>query len=90
VPHDPIAWYDAHAPEIARTYEAIEAAHLHAWLVDLLPPAGAAALDVGAGTGRLRIMGCSIKSRTGLRASGKMGLSTREARYARSDESALQ
>jgi len=52
VPHDPIAWYDAHAPELARTYEAIEAAHVHAWLLDLLPQAGAAALDIGAGTGR--------------------------------------
>ena len=52
MPHDPIAWYDANAPELARTYEAIEAAHLHAWLRDLLPQAGAAALDVGAGTGR--------------------------------------
>lgn len=49
---DPIAWYDAHAPEIALGYEAIEAAQLHGWLADLLPPAGAAALDVGAGTGR--------------------------------------
>lgn len=52
MPHDPIAWYDAHAPELARTYEAIEAAHTHAWLADLLPKAGAAALDLGAGTGR--------------------------------------
>lgn len=49
---DPIAWYDAHAPEIAPAYEAIEAAQLHGWLADLLSPAGAAALDVGAGTGR--------------------------------------
>lgn len=49
---DPIAWYDAHAPEIAPGYEAIEAAQLHGWLADLLPPAGATALDVGAGTGR--------------------------------------
>lgn len=52
MPDDPIPWYDAHAPEIARGYEAIEAAQLHGWLADLLPPAGAAALDVGAGTGR--------------------------------------
>ena len=52
MPHDSIAWYDAHAPEIAPGYEAIEAAELHGWLADLLPPAGATALDVGAGTGR--------------------------------------
>lgn len=52
MPHDPIPWYDAHAPELARSYEAIDAAQLHGWLADLLPPAGAVALDVGAGTGR--------------------------------------
>lgn len=52
MPHDPITWYDAHAPELAVRYEAIEAARLHEWLVDLLPATGAAALDVGAGTGR--------------------------------------
>lgn len=51
-PHDPPAWYDTHAPELARSYETIEAAQLHGWLADLLPPAGSAALDVGAGTGR--------------------------------------
>ena len=52
MPHDPITWYNAHAPEIAPGYEAIDAVQLHGWLTDLLPPAGAAALDVGAGTGR--------------------------------------
>ncbi|MEN9315691.1 MAG: hypothetical protein RIS35_2084 [Pseudomonadota bacterium] len=50
--HDPGAWYDSHAPELARSYEAIDPAQLHAWLHDLLPTPGAAALDVGAGTGR--------------------------------------
>lgn len=50
--HDPLPWYDAHAPELARSYEAIDAAQLHGWLSDLLPEPGAAALDVGAGTGR--------------------------------------
>lgn len=50
--HDPLTWYDAHAPDLAKTYESLDAATLHAWLSDLLPRAGATALDVGAGTGR--------------------------------------
>jgi SAM-dependent methyltransferase len=46
------AWYDAHAGELARSYEAIDPEQLHGWLQDLLPPAPALVLDVGAGTGR--------------------------------------
>lgn len=52
MPTEPVHWYDAHAPELARSYEAIRAEQLHAWMADLLPTAGGLALDVGAGTGR--------------------------------------
>ena len=34
---DLIRWYDAHAPELARSYESIRAEQLHAWMADLLP-----------------------------------------------------
>ncbi len=49
---DPVRWYDAHAAELAPTYESIQSARLHAWFADLLPERGGLALDVGAGTGR--------------------------------------
>lgn len=45
-------YYDAHAPQLAATYESIEAARLNAWLRDSLPTAPACVLDVGAGSGR--------------------------------------
>ena len=47
-----IAWYDANADVAAARYERIAPERLHAWLTDLLPAAPAAALDVGAGSGR--------------------------------------
>ena len=49
---DPIAWYDANADAAAARYEGVPAERLHGWLADLLPEAPAAALDVGAGSGR--------------------------------------
>jgi len=52
VPSDPVRWYDAHAAELAPTYESVRSERLHAWFADLLPARGGLALDVGAGTGR--------------------------------------
>ena len=49
---DPIAWYDANADDAAARYEGMPPERLHGWLADLLPAAPAAALDVGAGSGR--------------------------------------
>ena len=49
---DPIAWYDANAETAAARYEQVKPERLHGWMVDLLPAAPAAALDVGAGSGR--------------------------------------
>ena len=50
---DPISWYDAHADELARDYEAVPADQLHTWLAELVPAdGGALVFDVGAGTGR--------------------------------------
>ena len=49
---DPIAWYDANADAAAARYEGVPPERLHGWLADLLPEAPAAALDVGAGSGR--------------------------------------
>ena len=49
---DPIAWYDANADAAAAQYEGVPPERLHDWLADLLPAAPAAALDVGAGSGR--------------------------------------
>ena len=37
---------------VSRRYESAVAQTVHGWLVDLLPPAPALVLDVGAGTGR--------------------------------------
>ena len=45
-------WYDANAKSISRCYEAISPSVLHSWLLDILPSIPAAALDVGAGSGR--------------------------------------
>jgi SAM-dependent methyltransferase len=45
-------WYDAHASEVSARYEATDADVVHSWLTDLLPPAPALVLDIGAGSGR--------------------------------------
>ncbi len=47
-----VSWYDANAARLAPAYEAAAAAPLRPWLADLLPPAPAVVIDVGAGTGR--------------------------------------
>ena len=49
---DATAWYDANAAAAAARYEGVPPERLHGWLADLLPAAPAAALDVGAGSGR--------------------------------------
>ena len=49
---DAIDWYDRHAGEVADGYERLDAERLYAWVADLMPPAPARALDIGAGTGR--------------------------------------
>ena len=49
---DPIAWYDANAEAAAARYERVAPERLHGWVADLLPATPAAALDVGAGSGR--------------------------------------
>lgn len=49
---DPPDWYGAHVEEVSARFEALAADDVHAWLVDLLPPAPAMVLDVGAGAGR--------------------------------------
>ena len=49
---DPIDWYDANADAAAARYERVPPERLHGWLADLLPAAPAAALDIGAGSGR--------------------------------------
>ena len=49
---DSIAWYDANGDTAAARYEGVPPERLHGWLADLLPTAPAAALDVGAGSGR--------------------------------------
>jgi SAM-dependent methyltransferase len=51
VPH-PTGWYDAHAPDLVRRYEAVDPAKLHGWLKDLISRAPGTALDIGAGSGR--------------------------------------
>jgi hypothetical protein len=45
-------WYDAHAPDLVRRYEAINPVSLHGWLSGLLPDAPGTVLDIGAGSGR--------------------------------------
>lgn len=49
---DSIDWYDANADAAAARYEGVPPERMHGWLADLLPAAPAAALDVGAGSGR--------------------------------------
>jgi SAM-dependent methyltransferase len=48
----PVDWYDRHAEAVAQRYESIPAETVHRWLLDTLPPARTAVLDVGAGSGR--------------------------------------
>ena len=45
-------WYETRVAEVAPRYEAISAADVNRWLIDLLPARPASVLDVGAGTGR--------------------------------------
>ncbi len=47
-----IAWYDAHAEDVAAQYEGVSSESVHGWLTDLLPAPSATVLDVGAGSGR--------------------------------------
>src|SRR5690606_31340081 len=47
-----IAWYDANAETVSERYESVASERVHGWLLDLLPPAPALVLDVGAGSGR--------------------------------------
>ena len=49
---EPNDWYDANADAAATRYEGVLPERLHGWLADLLPTTPAAALDVGAGSGR--------------------------------------
>ena len=47
-----IDWYNRRGHEVADGYEQLDPGRLYAWAADLLPAEGAAAADVGAGTGR--------------------------------------
>lgn len=47
IPH-----YDQHADRLVEQYESLSFEEVHARLLDMLPPAGATVLDVGAGSGR--------------------------------------
>jgi len=49
---DPIDWYDAHAPDLVRQYEAVDPAELHRWLNGIISTVPGTVLDIGAGTGR--------------------------------------
>jgi SAM-dependent methyltransferase len=49
---DSIAWYERHAQQVIRTYEALPSGHIHSLLPGLLPTSPALVLDVGAGSGR--------------------------------------
>ena len=49
---DPVGWYDAHAPDRVRAYEAVDPAKLHGWLKGLISETPGAVLDIGAGSGR--------------------------------------
>ena len=51
-PGEAIHWYDENADSVANGYEQLDPNRLYRWVSDLFPPAPAAALDVGAGTGR--------------------------------------
>lgn len=47
-----VAWYDANIAQLSPFYESLDAGSLHTWFGDLLPPAPAVIVDIGAGTGR--------------------------------------
>lgn len=47
-----IPYYEEHALRLVQQYESLPFQEVHAGLLDLLPPAGGAVLDVGAGSGR--------------------------------------
>lgn len=47
-----ILHYDQHADRLVEQYESLAFEDVHADLLDILPPAGATVLDVGAGSGR--------------------------------------
>jgi SAM-dependent methyltransferase len=47
-----VGWYDDHATDLIRQYEAIDPAKLYRWLLGLIPEARGTVLDIGAGTGR--------------------------------------
>jgi SAM-dependent methyltransferase len=51
VPH-PTGWYDAHAPDLVRRYEAVDPTQLHGWLKGLISERPGTVLDIGAGSGR--------------------------------------
>ncbi|QKS02333.1 class I SAM-dependent methyltransferase (plasmid) [Sphingomonas sp. CL5.1] len=51
-PQDAVDYYDQDASAFARRYDSVTFDSVHAGLTDLLPAAGAAVLDVGAGSGR--------------------------------------
>ena len=51
-PQDAVDYYDQDAPAFARRYDGVTFESVHPGLADLLPAAGAAVLDVGAGSGR--------------------------------------
>ena len=45
-------WYDDHAPDLIRRYEAVDPASIHSWLRGLVPDPPGTVLDIGAGSGR--------------------------------------
>ena len=47
-----IDWYNRRGHEVADGYEKLDPGRLYAWAADILPAEGAAAADIGAGTGR--------------------------------------
>ena len=49
---DTTTWYDANADAMTERYESVASEEVHGWLMDILPAAPAAILDVGAGSGR--------------------------------------
>ncbi len=51
-PETVLKGYAADAPELIARFEAISPESLYAPMIDLLPPPGARAVDIGAGTGR--------------------------------------
>lgn len=51
-PPPSVAAYDAHAPELAQTYESVPFEEAHRSILDLQPATPGRVLDVGAGSGR--------------------------------------